>query len=276
MAVVESLSLRLVADSLWKMVEPLIPGFRSSPPGWWDGADRGTGGVQRDRVRAHDWLRVTASASRFRGVTADRTPPIPGPGPRLGYGSTLHRAILDAHGAAGEIDWSAAIVDEASLRARKRGSLTGPNPVDHGKNGSKIHVLTNANGLPLGLGCRRRQRARQPSTQTARASHCGHPLPARTATTTTSGRTKAITANKGYDQDQLRTWLRERGITPRIARRGLESSERLARHRWKIERTNAWPGGYRRLTLRYERHGHLFAAFLTPAAALTRWKKPPT
>lgn len=27
--------------------------------------------------------------------------------------------------------------------------MTGPNPVDRGKNGSKIHVLTDANGLPL-------------------------------------------------------------------------------------------------------------------------------
>ncbi len=70
-------------------------------------------------------------------------------------------------------------------------------------------------------------------------------------------------------------WLRERGITPRIARRALESSERLGRHRWKTERTIAWLTGYRRLTLRYERHGHLFAAFLA-LAALTCWKKLPT
>ncbi|MFD6065430.1 IS5/IS1182 family transposase, partial [Rhodococcus wratislaviensis] len=32
-------------------------------------------------------------------------------------------------------------------------------------------------------------------------------------------------------------WLRERGIVPRIARRGIERNDRLGRYRWKIERT---------------------------------------
>ncbi|GAA2158991.1 hypothetical protein GCM10010403_51530 [Glycomyces rutgersensis] len=40
-----------------------------------------------------------------------------------------------------------------------------------------------------------------------------------------------------------------------------------------MERTIAWLGGYRRLTLRYERHSHLFAAFLALAAAITCYKK---
>jgi hypothetical protein len=32
----------------------------------------------------------------------------------------------------------------------------------------------------------------------------------------------------------------------------------------------------RRLTIRYQRHAHLFGGFLSLAAALTRWKKLPT
>lgn len=35
---------------------------------------------------------------------------------------------------------------------RKRGPLTGPNPTDRGKLGSKIHLITDRNGLPLSLG----------------------------------------------------------------------------------------------------------------------------
>jgi transposase len=82
-----------------------------------------------------------------------------------------------------------------------------------------------------------------------------------------------LRADKGYDTAEHRTWLRARGITPRIARRSIDSSERLGSHRWKIERTIAWLGGYRRLTIRYERHAHLFGAFLSLAATLTCWKK---
>ena len=42
---------------------------------------------------------------------------------------------------------------------------------------------------------------------------------------------------------------------------------------WKIERTISWLFGYRRLTVRYERKGHHFAAFLSLAATLTCYKK---
>jgi hypothetical protein len=43
-------------------------------------------------------------------------------------------------------------------------------------------------------------------------------------------------------------WLRQRAIAPRIARKGIESSTTLGKHRWVIERTVAWLFGYRRLT----------------------------
>lgn len=80
-------------------------------------------------------------------------------------------------------------------------------------------------------------------------------------------------ADKAYDQSELRKWLRGRGIAPRIARKGIESSEKLGRHRWVIERTIAWLTGYRRLTLRYERNASHFLAFITLAATLTCYKK---
>lgn len=63
------------------------------------------------------------------------------------------------------------------------------------------------------------------------------------------------------------------GLIPHLARPGIESTHRLRRHRWKIERTIAWLLGYRRLTVRYETKGIHFAAFLTLAAALTCYKK---
>jgi transposase len=65
-------------------------------------------------------------------------------------------------------------------------------------------------------------------------------------------------ADKGYDYDHLRRWLRQRGITHRIARKGIESSQRLGRHRWTIERTMSWLAGCRRLHRRYERKAEHF------------------
>jgi Transposase DDE domain len=55
-------------------------------------------------------------------------------------------------------------------------------------------------------------------------------------------RPAAVHADKGYDSRANRAWLRRRGIKARIARRQIESSTRLGRHRWKVERALSWPG----------------------------------
>jgi transposase len=51
----------------------------------------------------------------------------------------------------------------------------------------------------------------------------------------------------------FRRYLRRRGITARIARIGRDSSQRLCRHRWVVERTIGWLLSYKRLALRYDR-----------------------
>ena len=64
-----------------------------------------------------------------------------------------------------------------------------------------------------------------------------------------SGCTRAL----GYDNPRVRRYLRRRGITARIARIGQDSSQRLGRHRWVVERTIGWMLSYKRLALRYDR-----------------------
>jgi transposase len=74
--------------------------------------------------------------------------------------------------------------------------------------------------------------------------------------------------DKAYDASALRRALRIRGITPRIARREIDSSERLGRHRWVVERSLSWLLGFRRLGVRYERRADLLQALLHLAGAL--------
>jgi len=74
--------------------------------------------------------------------------------------------------------------------------------------------------------------------------------------------------DKGYDYPRCRRALRRRGITPRIARRGIEPRDRLGRHRYVVERSLAWLVGYRRLQVRYERHAETLLGFLHLACAL--------
>jgi IS5 family transposase len=75
-------------------------------------------------------------------------------------------------------------------------------------------------------------------------------------------------ADKGYDHRRCRAYLRRRGIRPGIARRIVESSQRPGRHRWTIERTGAWLGGWRRLRIRYERSSERFYALAMLACSV--------
>ncbi|CAM5587331.1 Transposase OS=Streptomyces violarus OX=67380 GN=FHS41_000521 PE=4 SV=1 [Streptomyces violarus] len=49
---------------------------------------------------------------------------------------------------------------------------------------------------------------------------------------------------------------------------GIESSQRLGRRRWVVERTVSWLAGCRRLHRRYERKAERFLAFVGIAAVL--------
>jgi transposase len=147
--------------------------------------------------------------------------------------------------------------------------MTGPNPVDRGKTGSKIHVLSDRAGLPLSVAV---------SAANTNDAYALKPLvmaiPAIRSRRGPHRRKPAkLHADKAYDQADLRGWVRDRGIVVRIARKGIESSQKLGKHRWVIERSIAWMFGYHRLGIRYDRYANHFCGFLTLAATLTCFKK---
>ena len=81
-------------------------------------------------------------------------------------------------------------------------------------------------------------------------------------------RPEKLHADKAYDDKKCKAALRKRGIKSRIARKGIESTEKLGQHRWVVERTLAWLAKYRRLTIRYERRDDIHEAFLHPGCSL--------
>ena len=79
-------------------------------------------------------------------------------------------------------------------------------------------------------------------------------------------------ADKAFDSRRCRQALRRRRIIPRIARRGIDSSEQLGRYRWVVERDFAWLHRNRRLLVRYDRDDAVHEAFLLLACALICWQ----
>lgn len=81
-------------------------------------------------------------------------------------------------------------------------------------------------------------------------------------------RPEKLHADKAYDHKAIRAEVRRRGILVRIARKGVESSQRLGRHRWIVESALSWLMNNRRLARRYERRSEHFQAFADLAAIL--------
>jgi len=150
---------------------------------------------------------------------------------------------------------------------QKGGERTGPNPTDRGRPGSKRPIITDANGIPLAV------RLTAANVHDSRVFE--HLIDAGPSVRQRRGRPRQrpakLHADKAYDVPRCREALRRRRIKARIARRGVDSSERLGRPRWVVERTLAWFSRFRRLTVRYERRADIHEAFLSLAASLICW-----
>lgn len=85
----------------------------------------------------------------------------------------------------------------------------------------------------------------------------------------------ALRPDPYYDHRRCRGYLTRRRIKVRIARRGIESSQRLGRHRWKAERSIAWLAGCRRLRIRYDRSSERFFAFAMLGCARLGYNRLP-
>ncbi|MCZ0984555.1 IS5 family transposase [Streptomyces diastatochromogenes] len=256
---IADLSKRLIPDELWEPAAPFLPSFAARPQGG------GTAPCDERAVFTAVVYALTSGCAWRHLPTTFGTSPATAHRPftvwtEAGLRRRLQQAVLDELGARGEVDWTSAIVDAASVRA-KRGSLTGPN--------SKLHVLSDAQGIPLAVAV---SGANMHDCLALKPLIRGIPaVPSRRGPR--QRRPIKLRADKACFSAEHLAWLRERGLVARNARPGIEPGKRLGWHRWNIERSIAWLFGYRRLTVRYERKGSHFLAFLGLAAALTCYKK---
>ncbi|MFI2511703.1 IS5 family transposase [Streptomyces sp. NPDC018972] len=253
----------MAPDALWELFQRVVPPAPVRPQG---------GGRRRHGDREVLAAIIFVATS---GYTWNQLPPGFGPSGVTAFRrftewsqarvwAKLHRLVLDELGARGDLDWSRCAINSVSGPGSQMGQLTGPNPIDRGKNGSKIHLIVDRSGLPLSIGI---------STANLHDSQALIPLvkgipPVCSHRGRRRRRPAKLYGDKGYDYRHLRRWLASRGIRHRLARRGVESSERLGRHRWVVERTIGWLSGTRRLHRRYERKPEHSLAFAGIAATL--------
>ena len=151
------------------------------------------------------------------------------------------------------------------------GEQTGKDPTNRGKLGTKRHLVVDRAGLPLAVTI---SGANVHDSKLLEEAVDAIPPPRLPGKRRGRPRKRPVKlhADKGYDYPRCRRALRARGIVPRIARRGVESSERLGRYRWVVERTLSWLNRCRGLKVRYERRADIHHAFLTLGCALICWQ----
>jgi transposase len=258
-----------VPDELWARVEPLLPAVprRADHPG---------------RRRLDD--RKVLSGILFvlyTGIPWEFLPQ------ELGFGSgmtcwrrlrdwhqarvwqQLHEALLADLNAAGALDWSRAVIDSSHVRALKGGPRTGPSPVDRARTGSKHHVIAEGHGIPLAVTLTSGQR--NDVTQLMPLLAAIPPVRGRRGRP--RQRPDRVYADRGYDHDKYRWQVRQKGITPVIARRGTGHGSGLGVHRWVVEQSIALLHWFRRLRIRWEIRDDIHEAFLSLACAIICWRR---
>ena len=197
------------------------------------------------------WRELRATAGRASGATLRR---------RLGEwaGTALlrrvHLALIRMVRAGPEPARWDVVVDSCSVRAKRGGALTGPNPTDRGKPGTKYHLVVATDGLPLGA---------VPSAANVHDTRLfRHLLRLAQVACAAIGR---LYADAGYDSAENRDLCRHDGIQPHIRKIGAAHGSGLGSVRCVVEHDCAWLLANKRLDRRHDRLGHIITALLAAA-----------
>lgn len=255
----------LVSDALWQRIEPLLP-----PPK--PRRLRYPGRKPLDRRKVLTGIIFVLKT----GIPWEDLPQEMGCGcgmsclnylkawQEAGVWVSLHQVLLQELEDADQIDWQRGAVDASMARALGGGEDTGPNPTDRGKLGSKHHVMTDAQGLPLNVTV---TGANVPEINELLDLVDSAPEVV-TATGEPRQNPDELYGDRAYDSEPHREEVRQRDIIPRFARRRTLHGSGLGVYRWVVERTLSWLHSFRRLRLRTDRNGQVQEAFVALASAI--------
>ena len=197
------------------------------------------------------WRELRAAAGRACGSTLRR---------RLDEWSAtallrrVHAALIRMVRSGPEVAPWDVVVDSCSVRAKRGGELTGPNPTDRGKAGTKYHVVASTDVLPL---------AAVPSAANVHDTRLfPHLLRLAQVVCAAIGQ---LYADAGYDSAENRDLCLRDGIEPHIRKVGEAHGSGLGSVRCVVEHDCAWLLANKRLDRRHDRLGRVILALLTAA-----------
>lgn len=254
-------------ESLWQAIEPLLPEEKPKP--------KGGRPPQSNRKMFFAIFYLLKTGCQWKAL------------PRaLGCSSTVHDrfqkwveagvfhqlwslGLLQCH-VEGRLNFEWQSLDGCITKAPLGQQGTGDNPTDRGKSGTKRHLLTEAQGLPIGLVVTGANRHDKTQVQNVWQSMPFLPPWA------TSEHPQHFCADKAYDSLDIHRFIESLGYEKHILARGTEKIKLkipgYRARRWVCERTHSWMNRFRRILIRWEKSIENYTAFLHLTAAIIVWK----
>src|SRR3954451_4838868 len=227
-----------IPNALWERIEPLLPPRLPHPLGCHNPRvpDRKAmdgiffvlrTGCQWNALNATGICSSSSAHRRFQEWAA------------AGVFVTLWAMGLQEYDELKGLDWSWLAMDGAMTKAPLGGERTGNNPTNRDKLGGKRTLLTEANGVPVGLAVEGANRHDKKLVEaTLESIPVDRPEP-------TAERPQGMCLDKGYDYADARELVREFGFTAHVRARG-EEAQALGGEagsdigRWGVERPHSW------------------------------------
>jgi putative transposase len=253
-----------VAKTVWTHIEPILPSTRpAGTPGRppltnrqvFDGVVHVLRtGCQWKSLQTHWFGAASSIHARFQKWVAG------------GIWAKVFKLMLRLYDKFRHIQWRWQALDSKTVPAPLGGELTGKNPTDRGKLGSKWHALVDGRGAPLSVTISAaNMHDKWGAVPTLKAGMLHKPR--------TIYRIHHLCADKAYDFDDTRHSIDRLGFRGHIPLRGVEvimpKHKRHPARRWVVERTHSWHGNFRALRIRWAKKADNWLAFLHLAAALT-------
>ncbi len=177
-----------------------------------------------------------------------------------GHGQALLQIALAAFDRMIGLDLADLSVDGSITKSPCGGEVSGRNPVDRGKQGTKRSVACDGDGIPLHLVAARANDQDSPLLEPTLAGICDMigPLPDR----------PRMHLDRGYDSRKTRDLLQILGYHDQIAVKGAPAPIQIGK-RWPVERTHSWMNGYGKLRRLTDKRKTIAEFYLYLAAALT-------
>jgi len=151
------------------------------------------------------------------------------------------------------------------------GEKTGPNPTDRAKRGVKRSLLTEADGIPIGVAIAGANCHDSKMVEaTLQSIPVARPRPTR-------ARPQGMCLDKAYESAEVRALVKEFAYTAHMCSRGQEAQAikhqvGFKARRWVVERTHSWMNRFRRVLIRWEKKPENYFALVHFVCAIITFR----